>query len=196
MTKAERTRQFIVEQTAPLFNCKGFEGTSLSDLTEATGLTKGALYGHFDDKEEMAQEAFRYAIAKVKGQFKDVMRAHSSYKQQLLALAGFYARYVFDPPVPGGCPILNTAIEADDHRHTMRKVVAREITRTVNFIASLIRKGIRAGEFKKNTDARTLAYVFFCSLEGALMYARVERSAQPMEIIVNHIRKTIDHITK
>ena len=57
MTKSERTRLFIVEKTAPLFNTKGFDGTTLSDLSEATGLTKGALYGNFADKDEIAVEA-------------------------------------------------------------------------------------------------------------------------------------------
>lgn len=45
--KSERTRQFIIEKVAPIFNRKGYAGTSLSDLTEATGLTKGAIYGNF-----------------------------------------------------------------------------------------------------------------------------------------------------
>lgn len=43
MNKAQRTRQFIVEKTAPIFNVKGYAGTSLADMTEATGLTKGSV---------------------------------------------------------------------------------------------------------------------------------------------------------
>ena len=44
MGKAERTKIFIAEKTAPLFNQKGYAGTSLNDMTDATGLTKGAIY--------------------------------------------------------------------------------------------------------------------------------------------------------
>ena len=58
MSKAEKTRQFIIEKTAPIFNKKGFAGTSLSDMTEATGLTKGSIYGNFADKDEVAMAAF------------------------------------------------------------------------------------------------------------------------------------------
>lgn len=43
MTKAEKTRNFIVEKTAPIFNMKGYAGTSLNDITAATGLTKGSI---------------------------------------------------------------------------------------------------------------------------------------------------------
>ena len=47
-TKAERTTAFIIETVAPIFSRQGYVGTSMSDLTEATGLTKGALYGNFE----------------------------------------------------------------------------------------------------------------------------------------------------
>jgi TetR/AcrR family transcriptional regulator, transcriptional repressor for nem operon len=195
MTKAERTRQFIIEKTAPLFNTKGFDGTSLADLTEATGLTKGAIYGNFEDKEEIAQEAFRYAIAKVRKMVGDEVREAKTYKMQLTAVVEFFAKYVNDPPVRGGCPLLNTAIEADDHHISMRKIVAKELVITVEFIADLLEKGIKAGEFKRTFKPRELAYTFFCSIEGALMFARVERSREPMDIIVRHCKKMLDQIS-
>lgn len=195
MLKSQRTRRYIIEKTAPLFNSKGFDGTSLTDLTEATGLTKGALYGNFSDKEDIAREAFRFAIGKVK----ETARAHlvrgRTCKRQLQLLLEFYSKYVSQPPVPGGCPLLNTAVEADDHRISMRKIVAREIEATVDFIKDLLDKGIEAGEFRRNINSRELAYVFFCCIEGAVMFSRVERSAEPMDIIVRHCKRMLDQIS-
>ena len=196
MTKAGRTRQHIIERTAPLFNVKGFEGTSVSDLTEATGLTKGALYGNFADKEEIALEAFRYSIRKVRDLIRKDLAAAKSNKQQLLSLLDFYSHYVKNPPVPGGCPLLNTAVEVDDHHTSMRKIVAREINATVDFMASLIQRGIAAGEFKPATKARALAYTFFCCIEGAVMFSRVERSEEPMKIVVSHCKKILNEISQ
>ena len=60
MIRSEKTRQFIIEKTASLFNKKGYTGTYLSDSTNATGLTKGSIYGNFKDKNEVAIEAFRF----------------------------------------------------------------------------------------------------------------------------------------
>ena len=196
MTKAERTRLFIVEKTAPLFNCKGFDGTSLSDLTDATGLTKGALYGNFSDKQDIASAAFHYSMSKVREMVTQELEDASTNKKRLLALLEFYSRYVFDPPVPGGCPLLNTAIEADDHRTSMRRVVTKELMKTIDFISSLIDQGIEAGEFRENVNSREIAYTVFCSVEGALMFARVERSREPMDIIVNHCKNILDQISK
>jgi len=196
MTKSERTRHFILEKTSPLFNSKGFEGTSLADLTGTTGLTKGALYGHFQDKEEMAQAAFQYAIDKGKGMVRIELDGINTYKEQLTALLEFYANYVLKPPVPGGCPLLNTAIEADDHHTTMRKVVTRELQSTIEFISMLLKKGIEAEEFENNINPDELAYTFFCSIEGALMFSRVARSNEPMDIIVRHCKRILEQISK
>jgi TetR/AcrR family transcriptional repressor of nem operon len=196
MTKGERTRQHIIEKTAPLFNKKGFDGTSLSDLTETTGLTKGALYGNFTDKDEIALEAFKYSIQKVKDIARAKVEKADTYRKQLFALFDFYAEYVFDPPIPGGCPMLNMAIEADDHRTAMSKVVTKELMDTISFITSLIEKGIKAGEFKKDIKSNEIAYTLFCSIEGALMFARVEKSDEPMKIIIRHCKNLINQISK
>jgi len=47
MTKGEQTRKKIVEAAAPIFNQHGYEGSSLNNLMEATGLKKGGIYRHF-----------------------------------------------------------------------------------------------------------------------------------------------------
>ncbi len=54
MSKAERTRQFIIEQAAPIFNTKGIAGTAMSDIMSATKMAKGGLYGNFESKEDLA----------------------------------------------------------------------------------------------------------------------------------------------
>lgn len=195
MTKSERTREFILDSTVSLFNTKGYVGTSLSDLVETTGLTKGALYGNFENKEDIAKAAFQYAMQQVRVKIKESVGGKLTRKAQLSALLDFFAQYVFNPPVAGGCPLMNAAVEADDHLSFMRKAVGRELTETVDFIAQLIEKGVRTGEFKKDTKSRELAYVFFCSVEGAIMFARVERSDEPIKIIVRHCKNLLDQIS-
>jgi AcrR family transcriptional regulator len=196
MTKAARTRQHILEKTAPLFNRKGFHGTSVAELTAATGLTKGALYGNFQDKEEIALEAFQYSIAKVREVVKQELSGASTCKDQLIALLGFYSEYVFSPPIPGGCPLLNSAVEVDDHHTSMRRVVVKELQHTVGFIQNLIQQGIDKNEFRGDIDPEGIAYILFCSVEGALMFSRAERSREPMEIIVQHCKRILDQISK
>lgn len=196
MSKSARTRQHILERTAPVFNSKGFSGTSLADLTAVTGLTKGALYGHFKGKEEIAVEAFGHAVRVVREQVRRNLSGKLSHRDRLLGLLEFYAGYVLHPPVAGGCPLLNTAVEADDHLKFMRKALRRELGATVAFIQRLLDNGIAAGEFRSVPDTRALAFVIFCSVEGAIMFSRIERSAEPMNYIVGHCRQMLDQISK
>ncbi len=162
----------------------------------ATGLTKGSLYGNFRDKEEISAEAFRYSIGKVKQMVRRELDGVITFKKQLYALLDFYGKYVFNPPVAGGCPLLNTAVEADDHHISMRKVVTKELMNTVEFIALLIKQGIDAGEFRRDVKSKELAYTFFCSIEGAIMIARVERSREPMDIVIKHCKNILEQISK
>ena len=196
MGKAEKTRQWIAEKTAPLFNKKGFEATSLSDLTTATGLTKGALYGNYKDKQAIRKAAFEYAMVEVRNLAKDYLGSATTFKGKLSALVGFFASYVLSPPVEGGCPLLNTAIEVDDGDPNMRAVVVKELHAMVNYISWLLEKGIAANEFKPDIDTKALAYTFFCSIEGALMFSRVEQSRDPMNMVVAHCNNLLDQISK
>jgi len=195
MLKAARTRQHILETTAPLFNIKGFAGTSLADLEAATGLTKGSLYGHFDDKEAMALAVFQYSMDYVRQQAKARIDARKTNYNKLIALVTFYADYVFNPPIPGGCPLFNNAVEVDDHHVAMRKAVAAEMMRTIAYIAQLLQSGMDAGEFAADTKPMELAYVFFSAVEGALTIARVTRSDDAMKAVVKQCKYILDQIS-
>lgn len=194
MKKGERTRQDIIETTAPLFNSRGFDGTSLSVLCEATGLTKGALYGNFSGKEELYKASFQYAMSKVRSSIRREVDMCSTNKEKLLAVVDFFARHVFDSPVRGGCPLLNTAIEADDHHKSMKKLVTVELELTISFLAQLIENGKKGGEFLKNIKSREVALAVFCSIEGAIMFSRVSSSEEVMNVVVKNIKNQINSI--
>jgi TetR/AcrR family transcriptional regulator, transcriptional repressor for nem operon len=191
VTKGERTRQHIIEATAPLFNTKGFEGTSLADLCEATGLTKGALYGSFENKEELSKEAFYYTLGKMRSIGKERVRKKKTNKQKLIAYLDFFACYVMDPPVPGGCPMMNTAVEADDYHTLMKKIVARELQQSVADLTYLLDSGKKAGEFRKDMPSKEIAYLFFCSVEGAIMFSRAAASEEAMKNVVKNLKRMI-----
>lgn len=192
MTKGERTKQQIIEVTAPLFNTKGFYGTSIADLCAATGLTKGALYGNFKSKEELSKAAFQYAISRMRSVGNEDIQRKSTYKEKLIALLEFFSCYVLDPPVKGGCPLLNTAIEADDHRKGMKKLVAAELQNSISHIMHLMEQGKKGGEFKPELKSREMALFFFCSIEGAIMFSRVSSSEEAMKTIVKNCKSILD----
>jgi TetR/AcrR family transcriptional repressor of nem operon len=192
VTKGERTRHQIIELTAPLFNTKGYEGTSMADLCAATGLTKGAIYGSFENKEDLSKAAFHYAITQMRWHGSQQLNVKTTYKEKLIAFLEFFTRYVLDPPAKGGCPLLNTAVEADDHRIGMKKIVADELQNSIAHMAYLIDQGKKAGEFKSEMKSRELALFFFCAIEGAIMFSRVSSSEEAMKAVVKNIKDSID----
>ncbi|RZL47658.1 MAG: TetR/AcrR family transcriptional regulator, partial [Pedobacter sp.] len=114
MSKAERTKSFIIEKTASIFNKKGFAGTSLNDMTAATGLTKGSIYGNFANKDEVAIAVFDYNLQKLNACVAAQFSKQKTAKDKLMVYVNNYEEIFNSSCDDGGCPILNTATDADD----------------------------------------------------------------------------------
>ena len=114
MRNGTQTRENIIRQAAALFNRQGFAGASMSDIMQATGLQKGGIYRHFESKEALALEAFDYAVAQMAGRFTAALEGREHAVDRLGGIVGVFARLHDDPPVPGGCPMMNTAVQTDD----------------------------------------------------------------------------------
>lgn len=191
LTKSEKTRQFIIEQSAAVFNQKGYFGTSITDIMNATGLTKGGIYGNFESKEEIALAAFKYSVNKVGAVMKAEVDNKKTATDKLLALAAFYKRYVFNPPVQGGCPILNTAIDADDTNPMLKQGVLKAIRNWHKFMADIIAEGIDNDEFDKNINPDTYASVFIAMIEGGVMLTKVTGDSSHLNSVIKKMSEMV-----
>lgn len=195
MSKAENTRQFIIEKTAPIFNQKGYAGTSLSDLTEATGLTKGSIYGNFENKDEVAIEAFKFNVKKLQEIFKKEIEKRSTYKEKLLVYPTIYSEYFTTLFLNGGCPILNTAIEADDTHPVLKESANNAIQSWKKQIIYAINKGIDAGEFKaQNINPEATALSMIATIEGAIMITKLSGKMNNLSTIMLSVEKLIEEL--
>jgi TetR/AcrR family transcriptional regulator, transcriptional repressor for nem operon len=192
MRKGEATRQRIIEEAAPIFNQQGFAGCSMQDLMQATGLEKGGIYRHFANKEELAAEAFRYALARTMKVRNDHLAEVPGAMEKLrLAVKLFVERR---STIPGGCPLMNTAIEADDGNPTLRELALNGIKDWKSRLAEIVEAGLRDGEIRVGTEPRRIANTMIATLEGALMISRLEgdgtalRDAQAtLELVLDEI---------
>ena len=179
MRKGEVTRRRIIAQAAPIFNQRGFAGCSMQDVMDATGLEKGGLYRHFSGKEELAAEAFRYAVVRAeKVRFDKLDRTRGALDQLRL----FINRFVnVRSDVAGGCAIFNTAIEEDDGNPVLRGLALKALQKWKDRLAKIVQEGIRAGEIRKGTIPRRVANVVVATLEGALTMSRLEGTRTALE---------------
>lgn len=172
LTKAEKTRQMIIEKAAPIFNKKGFSGTSMSDILSATGLAKGGLYGNFKSKEEIAREVFRYSFKKVYDDIVQEVLKEKSPLKRLLAICDYHRNYTKNSPLEGGCPVLNYGTEVDDTMPNLRRDVRAAMEKMLNDIYRIIEKGKDVGEVKKTIDAEKYASFIYSQIEGAILLSK------------------------
>ncbi|WP_343674145.1 TetR/AcrR family transcriptional regulator [Chitinophaga sp.] len=192
MSKAEKTRQYIVEKTAPIFNIKGFAGTSLSDMTEATGLTKGSIYGNFANKDEVALACFDFNFKKIVSIIDSAIEKEKTYRGKLLVYTKIYDNFLHAPFPTGGCPVLNTAVESDDTHPELKAKSAAAIGKWKDKISDILNKGIAMGEFKPGLDIEQTALTLIATIEGAIMITKATGKLNYRSAILNSIENMIN----
>ncbi len=190
-SKAEKTRTYIIEKSAVIFNKKGFAGTSLNDLIDATGLTKGAIYGNFANKDEVALAVYDYNVSRVMNALNAGIAAQETAVDKLLAITEFYRSNYKRTVIHGGCPILNTAIDADDCHPLLRQKAMNSIKNWRKAIELIIKKGIEKGEIKENANAADYAIVFISLIEGGLMMSNIADDRNLLFTCLMQIEKMI-----
>jgi TetR/AcrR family transcriptional repressor of nem operon len=185
MRKGEQTRQDIIRKAAPIFNQQGYEGAALSDLMRATGLEKGGIYRHFASKEALAAEAFDYAWRETfDARIHDLDTVSNSVDRLKQLVANFVERR---GTIPGGCPLLNTAMDTDDGNSILRERARRALRGWRSYLNSMIRAGIKAREIRQKVDAKKLATLIISSLEGGVMVYRLDRNEESLRAIQAHL---------
>ena len=193
MSKAEQTRRHIIEKAAPVFNMHGYEGTSMARLTEAVGLTKGALYGNFRNKDEIALASLEYNISRISNQIADTVRPIKNSCDKLIAFAGFY-RDMFDTISQcGGCPILNAAVDSDNTDLPLRDVVIRWLGDWLATIRSIISYGMKRKEIRSGIDPDAYAALFVSLIEGGIMLSKVMGSRIHLERNVEFLMNMVNN---
>ncbi len=171
--KGDITRQMIIARAAAVLNQQGYHASSLADIMAATGLEKGGIYHHFRGKDDLALAAFDYAIELVWQRLRTAMRHQSNAADRLIALAQAYQDMADDPPIPGGCPILNTGVEASGTHPALRARARGAMDSLLRFMEKVIARGQERGEIRAEVMGATTAPLFIGMIEGGLLLARL-----------------------
>jgi AcrR family transcriptional regulator len=190
-TKGEKTRRRIVEKAAGVFNTKGYFGSSMGDLMREIGLEKGGIYNHFASKEELALEAFDYAAGTMQERFQAALEGKEGALERLFAIVDVLGGLAEDPPVQGGCPVLNTAVESDDAHMELKDRAREAMSGWLRLIGSIVKEGVRNGELRPGKNPRETASVVVATLEGAVMLSRLYDDPTYMKRSVDHLK---DHL--
>jgi TetR/AcrR family transcriptional repressor of nem operon len=171
ITKAEKTAAYIIETVAPIFNKNGYAATSISDITHATGLTKGAIYGNFENKEQLAVASFKFMVKSLMKEIIKHMDKSDSPIEKLLLISDFYRNYYLYTNKMGGCPILNVGVDANNQNSYLLEKVRVIIQRIQDQLATIIEDGIELGEISTKVNAMYAAKRIDTMIQGAIFMA-------------------------
>lgn len=189
MGKGEDTREKILTRAARLFNEKGYFGVSLTDVMRATGLKKGGLYNHFESKEKLALEAFDYAIGLYRKRYEEALAGKTHAADRLLAIVDVMRRNITDPPVPGGCVLMNAAIESDDAFPALRERARKAMDMWRKLVRRTVEAGLASGEIRSDIDPEQTATLLIGTIEGGVMLSKLYKD--PV-----HVLRAADHISR
>ncbi|WP_348811324.1 TetR/AcrR family transcriptional regulator [Flavobacterium maritimum] len=191
LTKAEKTKQFILETAVPLYNEKGISGVNIDDVLEATKLTKGCLYGHFENKEDLSGQVIDLSLKKISDKVRAAVSKGKTVKGKLFALMDFY-KNPLETYISGGCPIFNTAVEADDNYPDLKRKVAKVFRAGQEEISALLQEGINNGEFSNKLDPVDFAFKMVAAIEGGTVMCRVMDTAKPMHGLIKGLKSELE----
>ncbi|WP_426671230.1 TetR/AcrR family transcriptional regulator [Mucilaginibacter sp. McL0603] len=190
MTKAERTKRFILEKAAPIYNEKGLAGTLVDDILEATRLTKGSIYSHFENKEDLSIQVADYLLDNICYGIGQAMKKETSAKSKIFAYLDFN-KTPLNTYISGGCPIFNLAVESDDNHGLIKSKVCNVLTASQKTFANILKAGIENGEFNASLDPEAYAFKMFAAIEGATVMCRNMNNDQPMAGLIESLKNEL-----
>jgi TetR/AcrR family transcriptional repressor of nem operon len=190
-TKGEQSKEKILAQATRVFNRQGFRSTTINDLLEATGTTKGNLYFHFSGKDEVGLEVLKRETAA----FMPFLDAALSGDTPGAGLDNFLRCALLKhrrSGFVGGCLFGNTALEASDTAPVFAELVAGVFAEWIGKIESIIAEAQQAGQVRRDLPARDLAELVVATVEGGIMQARLQKVEGPMSRALATLRVLLD----
>jgi TetR/AcrR family transcriptional regulator, transcriptional repressor for nem operon len=195
VSKAEHTKQRIIEKAAIIFNQNGYAGSSINDIMKLTGLQKGGIYNHFKSKDEIAVAAFDYTLGLILAAVMASVGKENTAIDRLHALVDTFRGFTAQPIGTGGCPILNTAVESDDTHPRLRLHVQRAVNDIRALIGSIVELGIRQGEIVATTEHEQVSTIIFVTIEGAIMMSKLYGSDLYLDRAIEHLHQYINNFS-
>lgn len=194
MRNPEVTRETILKESAILFNTQGYKATSISNITDATGLTKGAIYRHFGSKDALEIQTLEHLSFLMNEQLRDRIKKQPTAGKKLRTIFHFFRSYISNPPFEGGCPLLNAAVESDDAHPDLRAAALKILHGLKMAVMSIIEKGIYYRQLRKGIDKEMYTTLIIASLEGGIMMSKLQGNDDDLKRVVKHLEKQIEEI--
>ena len=190
-----RPRQFVIEDAVHdamhVFWTRGYHATSLTDLLEGTGLSKGSLYKAFGDKKSLFLKALDHYAEEGLEELDQALAAPGSVKAAIRAALTIYVPLSAGNAGSRGCMVMATAAEMLPHDPEIGARVQDTFRRIQALLAGAVRRGQATGELATDQDARDVARFLTCQIEGMRLLGKVGSTRQEMAAVVEAAMRSL-----
>ena len=191
-----RPREFDIEGAVSdamhVFWSRGYHATSLTDLLEGTGLSRGSLYKAFGDKKSLFLRALQcYAEAGL-AELGDTLAAHGSAKAAIQAALTIYIPLSAGVAGRRGCMVMATAAEMLPHDPEVSARVQDTFRQIQGLLAAAVQRGQSTGEIPTHQAAHDIARFLVCQIEGMRLMGKVGATPQNMASVVEMAMRALD----
>lgn len=185
--KPATTRERFVSMTAKLMSRRGYAGTGLNEIVEKSGAPKGSLYHFFPaGKEQLAAAAVDWAAGRFLATLTEAIDRAGSAAAAVGALAAQIAVWMEESGCKDGSPLTIVAVETGAFVEPLRLACQRGYQAWADAMADQLRR-----DGKPAKEASDLALWAVASLEGAIVLARTQHSAEPLRRIGKLLQRAL-----
>jgi len=188
MRNPEKTKSEIIKAAAELFNRRGYTGCSISSIMDETGFKKGGIYNHFSGKEEIAVAAFDFSFKTSSEMIYRETEKGTDPLDKIHRMFDAFGKLATNPPVPGGCPVMNTAIDSDDRNPELLEKSRRAMDIWRRFTENLLNEAKTSGAISETVDTEQITTFMISSLEGGIMMTKMYKNAEPLDAVISNLK--------
>ncbi len=188
-----RPREFdeevVLDRALSTFWSKGYDGTSVEDLVEATGLGRASLYGAFGDKEQLFTKVLNHYLAKAET-LELPPATDVPAKEALSTLTSSWVAGMCPKAGPRGCflSMVGTTGESSDF---VRRTLLRAVSTRQKLLTNIIARGQESGELESKGDPAALARFLLVMQQGVSTAARAGLSQRELAAAM---KEAVDHV--
>lgn len=165
-----RPREFdydeVIDRAITLFRQRGYGATSISDLVDATALTRGSLYKAFKDKKSIYAVAFERYVARGHERIQEIVHGGGTGYERVAKLLAYYLEQSTGEPGRLGCLVVATGLEATVLEKDIALLFEQALKRLERTLSDLIRIGIEDKSIPEGLNAKAAAKSLLCFLQG------------------------------
>ena len=185
------TSEIILNKVAPIFNKQGYVGTSLTDITKATGLTKGAIYCNFLNKEDLALKSFQLNVSLAITPLFRLVASKEGSLNKLHTITEYQRSYYDLVKDRGGCPMLRAGVDTKFINPLLFKAAQNLSQKFTIGLTNIINDGITNNEIKPNTDPGKYAKIILSLIEGSSLLTFTHNDPAYINDAMDFIDQTI-----